>query len=45
MNLKSQVLKTVPGTLLSGPLMTTHKSINAIQLIPFRSRSLYPNDY
>lgn len=45
MNLKSKVLKTVPGTLLSGPLMTTHKSINAIQLIPFRSRSLYPNDY
>ena len=25
--------------------MTTHNSINAIQLIPFRSRSLYPNDY
>ena len=45
MNLKSKVLQTVPGTLLSGPLMTTHKSINAIQLIPFRSRSLYPNDY
>ena len=45
MNLKSKVLQTVPGTLLSGPLMTTHKSIIAIQLIPFRSRSLYPNDY
>ena len=45
MNLKSKVLQTVSGTLLSGPLMTTHKSINAIQLIPFRSRSLYPNDY